>query len=112
MYYLIVSLISLCVGFAAAAYLLRRHYSNVQFELDQRKEALRTIMYRTHHQRINPVCKRIRGITNLGVTVATKRLPVCVETDEMIAYFKMIEIEAMDLETETLDIVKEFEHLQ
>jgi hypothetical protein len=112
MHYLIVSLISLFAGSAGAAYLFRRHYRNVQFELEQRKEALRTIMYRTHHQKLNPVCKRIRGITTLGVIVATKRLPESVETDEVITYFKMIEIEARDLEIETLDIVKEFEHLQ
>lgn len=111
MHYLIVSLVGLCVGFVAAAYLFRRHYKNYHVQIEQRKEALRTIMYRTHHMGVNPVCKRIRGITTIGILV-TKRLPACAESEEVISFFHLIETEAQDLENQTVTHVKEFEHLQ
>lgn len=111
MLYLIVSLICLSAGFAGAAYLFRRHYKNYHFQIEQRKEAIRTILYRTHHNGVNPGCKRIRGITVIGALV-TMRLPQCAEREEILKFLKMIETEAMNLETDVLNNVKEFEHLQ
>jgi hypothetical protein len=111
MYYLIVSVAFLFAGFAAATYLFRRHYKNYHFQIEQRREALRTIMYRTHHHGVNPVCKRIRGISGLGILI-TKQLPEEKRTVEIIEYFKMIDGIAQELESETLSNIKEFEHLQ
>lgn len=116
MLYWIVSLISLCVGFAGATYLFRRHYTNVKFHLEQRKEALRTIMYRTHHIGVSPIGKRIRGLTGLG-RATMKRSDPSSETElnmrtELTMIFDMIDNQSIELETEMLNKVKEFEHLQ
>jgi hypothetical protein len=110
MLYLIVSLISLFAGFAGARYLVRRHHSNVLFQMQQQAEALRTIMYRTHHHGVNPICKRIRGITGLG-RILIKRSPASSD-QEINMILDMIDNQALELETEMLNKVKEFEHLQ
>lgn len=104
MLFWIVLLGSWCAGFLGAGLLFRRHI------LKQRK-ALESIMYQTHHQGINPICKRIRGITTLGLILTTNRDCTPKSWHEVREYFIMIEKEAMDLETTTLEKVKEFEHL-
>jgi hypothetical protein len=96
---------SWCVGFLVAGLLFRRHILH-------QKKALRSIMYQTHHQGINPVCKRIRGITTLGLFLTTNRDMDHESWHEIREYFIMIEKEALELETTTLKKVKEFEHLQ
>lgn len=149
MHYLIVSLISLLCGFAGAAFLFRRHYRNThsQFQeyelmlmekeklltaselnLKEKTEALQKIMYRTHHHGINPVCKRIRGLTNLSLMAVSRLFNfleilskpnhqeysklAMAENTEILNYLKLINSEALTLENDTLNKVKEFEHLQ
>jgi hypothetical protein len=133
--YLIVSLTSLLFGFAGAAFLFKRHYRNTEHrymqyeqELERQREAIRTIMYRTHHNGINPISKRIRGLCTLGFMVSDRLLNflnllskphhqgysklAIAESNEIRSFFRLIEQQALGLETETLDNVKEFEHLQ
>lgn len=93
--------VSWCAGFLVAGWMFRRH-------ILMQKKALRSIMYQTHHQGINPVCKRIRGITSLGL-IACKDPS---RWHEIREYLELIEREALELETSTLNKVKEFEHLQ
>lgn len=96
---------SWCAGFLVAGLLFRRH-------ILKQKKALQSIMYQTHHQGINPVCKRIRGITTLGLMLTINRDISHKSWDEVRTYFIMIEKEALELETTTLEKLKDFEHLQ
>ena len=109
MLYLIVSVTSLCAGFLLAGSCFRRHLKRNRYQIAHQKEALRTIMYQTHHEGINPICKRIRGITTLAL-LSMKKSPGC--SPDIALYFQMIETEAMNLENDTLNKVKDFEHLQ
>lgn len=140
--FLITALTFMLLGFAVSTFLFRRKYQTSviafqQFEqklkqketeLNLRKEALQTIMYRTHHQGINPISKRIRGLCNLCL-LANLRLfnfldqlskpnhqgyskLAMEENTEILNYLKLIESEALTLENDTLDKVKEFEYLQ
>jgi hypothetical protein len=68
-------------------------------------------MYETHHQGINPICKRIRGITSLG-KISLRNTSHPNAWSDIEQYFDMIDAEALELETQTLKKVKEFEHLQ
>lgn len=111
MLYWIGLLVSWCAGFLVAGFFFRRHYKNYQDQIAQRKQALRAIMYQTHHEGINPICKRIRGITSLGLMLTGGELKPN-SLPEIRNYFSMIEKEALELETSTLEKVKEFEHLQ
>jgi hypothetical protein len=140
--YLITSLIFLLAGFAGAAFLFRRKYQNsvqifIQYEqrlkqkeeeLELRKKALQTIMYRTHHHGINPISKRIRGLCNLGLLASLRVFNfleqlskpnhqgfsklAMEDNKEVLNSLREIEKQALTLETDTLDKVKEFEHLQ
>lgn len=135
MSYLIVSLVSFVCGCAGAAYLFRRNHRNsisryqaLESQLQEGREALQEIMYLTHHQGINPICKRIRGLSTLGLMVSARLMNyldllskphhqeysklAMHESQEILKYFKLIENEAKDLETDTLNKIKEFEHLQ
>lgn len=140
--FLITALIFMFIGFAVSTFLFRRKYQNSvqafqQFEyklrqkeaeLNLSKEALQTIMYRTHHHGINPISKRIRGLCNLCL-LGSQRLfnyldllsrpnhqgyskLAMQENTELLNYLKLIESEALTLENDTLNKVKEFEHLQ
>ena len=140
--HLIVSLISLLCGFAGAAFLFKRHYRNISHryqqyeqqlqaqreELEASKEALREIMNQTHHEGINPIAKRIRGLCSVGF-MALGRLTnflellsrphhqkysqfAIAESSDIQKCFEYIEQQAFNLEMDTLKKVKEFEHLQ
>lgn len=140
--YLICSVISLLAGFAGAAFLFRRKYQNSvhlfyqyevrlrqkEDELELRKKALQTIMYRTHHHGINPISKRIRGLCNLGLLASLRVFNfleqlskpnhqgygklAMEDNKEVMDSLRQIEKQALTLETDTLDKVKEFEYLQ
>lgn len=107
----ILSLISFACGSLAAGFLFRRHYiiseqefSRQQQEIESRKRALQEIMYRTHHEGINPIAKRIRGLCQLGYLTEDKA--------EILRFLKVIEDQALTMETDVLNTIKEFEHLQ
>ncbi|MGL6121688.1 MAG: hypothetical protein ACRC1W_01365 [Shewanella sp.] len=135
MSYWIVSLISLLSGFAGAAYLFSRyhlkyssHYHRQALQLKESKEALQKIMYRTHHHGINPISKRIRGLSGLGMMGSARLMNylemlskpnhqkysklAMAESLEIMRYLKLIEKQALDLENDVLSNIKEFEHLQ
>jgi hypothetical protein len=133
-----------CVGagFLMAVYLVRRHYRKYvsrflereshyrrQEELlKESKEALREIMYRTHHHGLNPRAKTTRGLSGLGLLASGRLMNflellsrpnhhrysklAMLESKEIMMCFRMIESEMLQLEHETLNDVKEFEHLQ
>jgi hypothetical protein len=140
--HLIVSLISLLFGFAGAAFLFKRHYRNISHryqqyeqqlqaqreELEASKEALRDIMNQTHHEGINPIAKRIRGLCNVGFMELDRLMNflnllskphhqgysqfAIAENLKARKCFEYIEEQAFKLETDTLNNVKKFEHLQ
>lgn len=98
-------------GLAVSRFLFSHHYRRFhrqiisqQQDLETSKEVIRQIMYQTHHHGINPIAKRIRGLCQLA------RLEP--DGDEVNRILTIIEDEALTLEKDTLNAVKEFEHLQ
>jgi hypothetical protein len=97
-------------------------------KLKERTEAIRTMMYRTHHLEVNPICKRIRGLSGLGIMASSRLFNFCeqlskpghqefsklamAENKEILECFRKIGSQALELETDNLNNVKEFEHLQ
>lgn len=141
-YYLINALIFLLIGFSCTGFLFRRRYRNTvsrfqeyelklaqkEAELLVRKEALQLIIYRTHHMQSNPVCKRIRGLSSLGLLAVSRNFRLLEllskphhhgysklameENKEILTALLLINCEAKALEEEAINNVKEFEHLQ
>lgn len=111
MTYLIVLLAGMLMGLAIGKLLYRHYYRKAKAQLEESKEAVRTMMYQTHHLGINPVAKRIRGLCLLGKRISDD-LYQSPEVVEISMLLETIESQALTLENDTLDKVKEFEHLQ
>jgi len=74
------------------------------YRLIRYRYALRQVIYHAHHLGINPRSKRIRGLSNLGkLETAPDSAPH--------QYFMLIEAEALTLETDVLNTIKEFEKM-
>ena len=106
MTYLLLLLVGMLMGLAIGRLLSDQQYRNARKEVEESKAAVRAIMYQTHHHGINPIAKRIRGLCLLG-----KRLSHSTD-DEVSTLFETIEAQALNLENDTLEKVKQFEHLQ
>lgn len=104
-------LAGMLMGLVIGQRLFSQYYRRARHELKESKQALREIMYQTHHLGINPIAKRIRGLCLLGKRLATNLSP-SPEAEEVQTLFETIESQALSLENDTLDKVKEFEHLQ
>lgn len=99
------------MGLTIGKLLYRHHYRKAKEQLEESKAAVREMMYQTHHQGINPISKRIRGLCQLA-TKLLKAAPRSEQCDESVMLIEYIEREALTLERDTLDKVKQFEHLQ
>lgn len=111
---LIISVISFVLGSLGAGYFFRRHqhknelrFIQQEKEIQERKEALERIMYRTHHHGINPIAKRIRGACSVMRLINNQE-----GQQERLFWLNQIEQCAFTMETDVLNTVKEFEHLQ
>jgi len=116
MVYLIVLLVGMLMGLITGKILYRHHYRKAKAQLEESKSAVREMMYQTHHQGINPIAKRIRGLCQLLSKLldqAEKKFPALSPLlVEMFLLIETIEREALTLEKDVLDKVKKFEHLQ
>lgn len=111
MWYLIASCFSFVSGCLAAGYFFHLHqkgneqrFMEQEKELQSRKDALQELIYRTHHHGINPISKRIRGACAVIRLTPSK--------EEQSYWLTVIENEALTMETDVLNNIKEFEHLQ
>ncbi|HMG94353.1 MAG TPA: hypothetical protein VK589_30040 [Chryseolinea sp.] len=115
---LIFSVICFVSGCLAAGYFFRRHQKGNEErfiqqdkeleardkELEARKRALQEIIYGSHHIGANPRGKRIRGAVSV--------IRLSKDPKEHLYWLKVIEDEALTIEMEVLNTIKEFEHLQ
>lgn len=111
MTYLFVLLAGMLMGLVIGQRLFSQYYRRARMEVEESKAAVRTIMYQTHHLGINPIAKRIRGLCLLGKRI-TEDLSPSPQAAEAHTLFETIEAQALSLEKDTLDKVKQFEHLQ
>ncbi len=105
MYFLLVLLAGMLMGLIIGQRLFSRYYREARREVEESKSAVRQIMYQTHHEGINPIAKRIRGLCLLGKKISPS-------DSEVHTLFETIEAQALNLENDTLEKVKQFEHLQ
>lgn len=138
----IISVLSLLTGFSIAGTIFRRHLQNTSkrsqalslvledkaAQIKEQKKALQELIYQFHHSGLNPKCKRLRGISDLGlrpIKVLKENLELLSRPNHhgyaKLALKEVLEMETwwktsiqvcIDIEKEVLDSANKFNHLQ
>lgn len=139
---LTVGVVSLLLGALVVGASFRRHISNsssrmieYQRTLDQRaahiaeqQKAIQDLIYQYHHYGLNPKCKRLRGISDLGLRPVErlqqnlvllsrpnhyKYAKVAIkELEEIKVWWEQSIIVCLDIEKDIIESANKFNHLQ
>lgn len=134
--------LSLLLGALTAGAIFRRHLRNSKAnsldleltliekakEIKEQRKAVQELIYHFHHSGLNPKCKRLRGISDLGLRpIASLRQNLILLgrpnhegyakiadklLDEIEQWWKQSINVCLDIEKEIIDSANKFNHLQ